>query len=102
MKLAKTMQHGDSVAGQMEGFGIERRLVAPESKEARVLNDRRRLLEWRIAAADEFASPLLPWTKNSRARARLALMRAIPREEDVDSALLHKQKMPSEPPPAHR
>ena len=100
MKLAKIMQHSDSIAGQLEGFGIERRLLVPESRDARVLADRRHLLEWRIASAGKFDSPLLPWTKNARVRVRLALMRAMPREEDVAIAVLRKQKIPSEPPVA--
>jgi hypothetical protein len=36
--------------------------------------------------------------KNARARARIAEMRAMPREEDVDIAILREHKMPLEPP----
>ncbi len=35
LKLAKTMQRSDTVAAQMAGFGIERRLLPPDSKEAK-------------------------------------------------------------------
>jgi hypothetical protein len=40
----------------------------------------------------------LPWTKNARARARIAAMRAMPREEDVCIAILRQHKMALDPP----
>jgi hypothetical protein len=98
LKISKPMQHGDTIAAQMAGFSIERRLLAPDSKEARAIAERRRVLEWRVAAAAKLDSPLLPWTKNARARARIAQMRAAPREEDVCIAILRKHKMALEPP----
>jgi len=101
LKLSKTMQRGDTIVAQMAGFSIERRLLAPDSKESRAIAERRHVLEWRVAAAAKFDSPLLPWTKNARARARLAQMRTMPREEDVCIAILRKHKIALEPPEAH-
>jgi len=101
MKLSKTMQRGDTIVAQIVGFSIERRLLAPDSKEARAIAERRHVLEWRVAAAARFDSPLLPWTKNARARARLAQMRAMPREEDVCIAILREHKMALDPPEVH-
>lgn len=93
LKLSRIMQHGDAVAAQMAGFGIEKRLVAPDSKEGRALNEHRRLLEWRVTAAAQADAPPLPWLKNSRARRQLARMRASPRQEDVDLAILREHKV---------
>jgi hypothetical protein len=101
LKLSKTMQRGDTIAAQMVGFSIEKRLFAPDSKEARAIAERRHVLEWRLAAAAKFDDPLLPWMKNARARARLAQMRAMPREEDVCIAILRQHKMTVEPTEAH-
>jgi hypothetical protein len=44
LKLSRTMQRGDTVVAQIAGFGIERRLIAPDSREARALAERRRAL----------------------------------------------------------
>lgn len=99
LKLSKTMQHSDTVAAQMAGFSLARRLLAPDSREARAMVERRHVLEWRVAEAAKFDKPLLPWTKNARARARLAQMRALPREEDVCIAILKEHKMALDPPP---
>jgi len=101
LKLSKTMQRGDTIAAQIVGFSIERHLLAADGKEARAIAERRHALEWRVAAAAKFDNPLLPWTKNARARARLALMRAMPREEDVCIAILREHKMALDPPEAH-
>jgi hypothetical protein len=101
LKLSKTMQRGDTIVAQMVGFSIERHLFAPDSKEARAIAERRHVLEWRVAAAAKFDDPLLPWTKNARARARLLHMRALPREEDVCIAILRQHKMALDPPEAH-
>jgi hypothetical protein len=101
LKLSKTMQRGDTITVQLMGFNIERHLLAPESKEARALAERRHVLEWRVAAAAKFDSPLLPWTRNARVRARLRAMRALPREEDVCIAILKAHKMALEPPEVH-
>jgi len=101
LKLSKIMQRGDTVVAQMVGFSIARRLFAPDSKEARSIAERRHVLEWRVTAAAKIDSPLLPWTKNARARARLAQMRAIPREEDVCIAILREHRMALEPPEVH-
>jgi hypothetical protein len=101
LKLARTMQRGDTVIAQIIGFNLERRLLAPDSKEARAIGERRHVLEWRVAEASKFDAPLLPWLKNARARARLAQMRALPREEDVCIAILKQHKMAIEPPEPH-
>jgi hypothetical protein len=101
LRLAKTMQRGDTVIVQMAGFNIERHLLAPDSKEARAIAERKHVLEWRLAAAAKVDSPLMPWTKNARARARLAEMRAIPREEDVCIAILRKHNLSLDPPETH-
>jgi hypothetical protein len=97
LKLAKNMQRGDTVIVQMVGFGIEKRLVPPDSKEARSLAAAKRLLEWRSAAAGRLDASILPWTQNARVRMRLAQMRVRSREEDVCIALLRKHKMALEP-----
>jgi hypothetical protein len=97
LKLSKTMQRGDTIAAQLVGFNIEKHLLAPDSKEARAIAERKHVLEWRVAAAAKFDDPLLPWTKNARARARLAHMRAMPREEDVCIAILRQHKVAPEP-----
>jgi hypothetical protein len=102
LKLARTMQHGDAVVAQIAGFGIERRLIAPDSREMRALTERRRELEWRVSAAAQFDAPVLPWLMNARARLRLAKMRTLPREEDVCIAILREHKMPAEPKETHR
>lgn len=101
LKLSKTMQHGDAVVTQMAGFTLERRLTAPDGKEARSIAERRRVLEWRIATASQNDVPLFPWSTNALARARIAQMRAAPREEDVDIAILRKRGLPLEPPEGH-
>jgi hypothetical protein len=101
LKLSKIMQRSDTIAAQIAGFGIERRLHAPDSKEARAIAERRHLLEWRVATAAKFDTALLPWTKNAHARARLAQMRALPREEDVCIAILREHKMALDPPEVH-
>jgi hypothetical protein len=102
LKLSKTMQHADTIAAQLAGFSIERHLMPSDSKEARAIAERKHVLEWRQTEAAKFDSPLLPWMKNARARARLALMRAMPREEDVCIAILREHKMALEPSEEHR
>jgi hypothetical protein len=102
LKLAKIMQRGDTVIVQMVGFGIERRLIPADSKEARSLAERKRVLEWRLSAAGKLDSSILPWTQNARTRTRLAEMRLRPREEDVCIALLREHKMALEPAESHR
>lgn len=97
VKLAKIMQRGDTVIVQMVGFGVERRLIPADSKEARSLAERRHLLEWRMSAAGKLDYSILPWTQSSRTRTRLAAMRSRPREEDVCIALLREHKMALEP-----
>lgn len=101
IKLAKIMQRGDTIIVQMVGFGIERRFVAPDSKEGRSLAERSRLLEWRTSAAAKLDQSILPWTQNARVHTRLTEMRLRPREEDVCIALLRDHKMPIEPTEKH-
>jgi len=101
LKLSKVMQRGDTVVAQVAGFNLEKRLSTPDSKEARVSTEHRRVLEWRIATASQFDVPILPWLRSARARARVAQMRAMPREEDVAIAVLRDRKMPLEPPESH-
>ena len=102
LKVARIMQRGDTVVAQLAGFSIERRLTPPDSKEGRSVAEHRRVLEWRVSNANRFDLPVLPWLINSRARARIAQMRAMPREEDVDIAILRGHKIPLEPPEEHR
>jgi hypothetical protein len=98
LKLARTMQRGDTVGVQLAGFSIAKRLMAPDGKEARTLAERRHVLEWRVASAGRYDSPELPWLGNALARGRIAQMRAARREEDVDVAILRERKLPIEPP----
>jgi hypothetical protein len=102
IKLSKLMQSGDTVDAQLAGFSIERRLLSADSKEARSIAQAKHLLEWRVSAAAQFDLPLMPWTKNARARARLAQMRLKPREEDVCIAILREHNMAIEPAENHR
>ncbi len=97
-KIAKSMQQGDTVATQIAGLSLEKRLVMVDGKEYRSLVERRRVLEWRVATAAKFDQALLPWVKNAHARWRLARMRALPREEDVLLAILRQQGSPIDPP----
>lgn len=98
LKLAKLMQRGDTVSAQMAGLTIERRLSAPDSKDARAVAERRRELDWRVTAASEYDAPALPWLTNALARDRVREMRKLPREEDVDIAILRRHKIALEPP----
>jgi hypothetical protein len=102
LKLARIMEKGDTVATQLAGFSIERRLFPSDSKEARAIMDRKRLLEWRVTAAAQFDLPLMPWAKNTRSRARLDQMRLRAREEDVCIAILREHKVATEPAEDHR
>jgi len=97
LRLAKIMQRGDTVIVQMVGFGMERRLIPADSKEARSLAERKHLLEWRMSAAGKLDSSILPWTQSARTRTRLVAMRSRPREEDVCIAILREHRMPLEP-----
>jgi hypothetical protein len=102
VKLARIMEKGDTVATQLAGFAIERRLFPNDSKEARAIMERKRLLEWRVTAAAQFDLPLMPWAKNTRSRARLDQMRLRAREEDVCIAILREHKVATEPAEDHR
>lgn len=102
LKLSKTLQRSDAVMAQLVGFAVEKRLTPTDAKELKSIAERRRALEWRVAAADASEATLLPWLRNARARSRLAKMRATPREEDVSTALLREHGMPLDPPEEHR
>jgi hypothetical protein len=97
LKVAHNMQRGDTVAAQIAGFGIERRLLPTDSREAEALAERRRLLEFRVASAAPQEPSALPWM-NSAAHQRLAKMRSLAREEDVCIAILRDHKLPLKPP----
>src|SRR5882757_1251111 len=101
LKLSKIMQRADAVMAQLVGFAIEKRLTSSDGK-LRSIAERRRLLEWRVSAANQSDTPLLPWLRNARARSRLAKMRAMPREEDVYIALLREHGLPLDPPDDRR
>jgi hypothetical protein len=101
LKLSRIMEHGDAMVAQLAGFGIEKHLVAPDSREGRAMNERRHVLEWRAMMAARADSGVLPWLKNARARKRLAQMRAAPRQEDVYVAILREYKMALEPTEFH-
>jgi hypothetical protein len=101
LKIAKTMQHGDTVITQLTGFSIEKHMLPADSKEARILAERRHLLEWRMSAASQSDISMLPWTQKARIRSRLAEMRLRPREEDVSIALLRERNLALEPAENH-
>jgi hypothetical protein len=96
IKLARVMQRADTVAAQVAGLHIEKLLEPADGREARLLTERRRVLEWREASAN--LDDGLPWRRNALARERIAEMRAAPREEDVDIAFLRKHGLPLDPP----
>jgi hypothetical protein len=98
LRLAKLMQHADTIGAQMAGFNLEKRFTSPEGREARAIAERRRILEWRVTTARQSDTPTLPWLTNALARGRIAQMRASSREEDVDVAILRKHGLPLEPP----
>jgi hypothetical protein len=98
LRLAKVMQKADTVAAQIAGLHVEKHLAPADGKEAHAVAERRRVLEWRVASADREEGPVLPWLKNAMARQRIAEMRAAPREEDVDIAILRQRRLPLEPP----
>ena len=101
LRLSKIMQRADAVMTQLVGFAIAKRL-ATDTRELRMISERRRSLEWRLSAANQSDTPLLPWLRNARARSRMAKMRAMPREEDVCIALLREHGLPLDPPEEHR
>jgi len=96
IKLARVMQKADTVAAQVAGLHIEKHLAPADGKEARMLGERRRVLEWRETSAS--LDEGLPWRRDAMARERIAEMRAAPREEDVDAAFLRKHRLPLDPP----
>jgi len=98
LKIAKSMQQGDTIIAQIGGLDLEKRFVAADGKEFRTLSDRRRALEWRVASAGPFEAPVLPWIKNAHARWRVARMRSLSREDDVLIAILKEQGTPIDPP----
>lgn len=97
-RIARIMQRSDAVIAQLAGLSIEKHWAAPDGRDARAVAERRRTLEWRVATASQADEPLLPWMKSAQARHRIATMRALPREEDVDVAILRQHRLPLEPP----
>ncbi len=100
-KIAKNLQQGDTILAQLAGLSIERHFLPADSKEYRALGERRRVLEWRVASAEKFDAPMLPWLKNAHARWRVARMRALRRDEDVLLAILKEAGAPIDPPEIH-
>jgi hypothetical protein len=98
LKIARKLQRGDTVHGELAGITIEKHLVAPDSSEALALAERRRVLEYQVSSAQRFDAPLLPWSKNAHARSHLARMRALHREQDVILAILREQGTALYPP----
>jgi len=97
-KIAKNMQQGDTIMAEIAGLNIEKRFVAGDGREFRALSERRRVLDWRVAGADLFDAPMLPWLKDAHARWRVARMRSLRRDEDVLLAILREQGLPVDPP----
>jgi len=97
-KIAKNMQQGDTIMAQIAGLNIEKRFVASDGREFRTLSERRRVIDWRVANADPFDAPMLPWLKDAHARWRVARMRSLRRDEDVLLAILREQGLPVDPP----
>jgi hypothetical protein len=102
LTLSKTMQRADTIMAQLVGFAIQKRLTPSDAKESRMIAERRRLLEWRAAAANQSDEPASPRLRNLRARSQVRKMRAMPREEDVYIAILREFDMPLDPPEDQR
>lgn len=98
LTIARRLQHSDTVAGELAGIALERRTWPPESREARTLAERRRLLDWQQRTAERFDSPLLPWVRPRHTRWHLEQMRALHREQDVLLAVIQAQKTPASVP----
>jgi hypothetical protein len=96
IRAAALMQHADSVSAQLEGFSMQKRLSAPDSKEVRTAGERQRNLESKRAGARRFETAFLPWFNNRLALHRLALMRQFAREEDVLNAILREHHVDGE------
>ncbi len=97
--IARILQRSDTVDAQYAGFAIAKRYARYDGREFRALAERRRVLQWRVATAAQFDSPLLPWLKSAHARWRLERMRKLGRQEDVVMAVLRDQGLPLDPPP---
>jgi hypothetical protein len=100
LKIAKTLQQGDTITAELLGISLEKRLIPADSRELRALVERRRVLEWRTAQLAKFDTPLLPWIGNAHARLRLAHMRSLRREQDVALAILRGEGGAVDPPAA--
>ena len=97
--IAKILQRSDTVNAEYAGFAIAMRYAPYEGREYRALAERRRVIEWRVATAAQFDSPLLPWLKSAHARWRLGRMRTLNRQQDVVMAVLRDHGLPLDPPP---
>lgn len=93
LKLAILMQHGDSIATQLAGMALEKRLVPSESKPGRALAERKHELEACASGVVQLES--VPQVlKIERIRTHLALLRRYSREEDVCLAMLRSHRLP--------
>jgi len=90
VKIAGLLQRSDAVIAQTEGYSMQKRLFAPDSREARAALERQKNLETRLRAERKFATAFLPWFNNRLALHRLALMRQFAREEEVMNAILRE------------
>ncbi len=97
--VARILRNSDTISAQLIGIALERRFAPADGKDARALAERRRVLEWRRRSAAQFDRPLLPWLRSAHARWRLAHMRTLRRQEDVNVAILRERGVPLDPPP---
>ena len=82
------MQRADTVTAQMAGLHIEKHLSSADSKEARAVAERRRVLEWRVADRERAADGPVALAEECHGARAHREMRAEAREEDVDIAIL--------------
>ena len=87
-RVALLLQSADTVAAQLAGYSLQRRLAPPESPQARSALEHHRALEARVAREGKFQSAFLPWFRNRIAAHRIELMRRHEREEDCINAVL--------------
>jgi hypothetical protein len=97
VKVAALLQRGDAVVSQNEGYAVQKRLFAMDSREARTALERQKNLETRMRAERRFETAFLPWFNNRLALHRLSLMRQFPREEDVMNAVLREHHIYGDP-----
>jgi hypothetical protein len=88
--IATLLQSADTIAAQLAGYSLQRRLAPPESAQARIAQERHRALETRVAREARFETAFLPWFRNRVAVHRIELMRQHEREEDCINAVLQE------------